>query len=505
MQPTSRVVRFQLLAILLVAACGLVYELLITTAASYLLGNTVLQYSLGIGIFIGSMGIGSWFSKFVEAPIEAAFLKFQLALATLGALSTLVVHWAFWSSATPSLIVYLLIAVVGALTGFELPLLMRMLKEKAEFNRLIASALALDNIGCLIASLVFPLILLPHLGLIRTAMATGALNLAVVAFGLYYFDLKPKIRLQLTLVTALLTILLGVGLWQATWIGDMMENRLYQDGIVYSDQSPYQKIVMTNHKRDLRLFLNGQLQFSSVDEHRYHESLVHPAFGLHRSPKRVLVLGAGDGLATREILRYPSVEEIILCDLDEKVSNLAKNFSPLTKLNQNSLHDPRVRIVHQDAFSYLFEDQDPFDVILADLPDPSTPLLAKLYSREFYRRIMALLKKDGIFATQATSPFTAPEAYHTIVSTIRATGLRARPYRTFIPSFGEWGFVLASPQPLNLQNWKPIADLRFLNPDLFPSLFTWSSDSLSPEPTIVSTLDNISVTFAYQKALEREL
>jgi spermidine synthase len=334
---------------------------------------------------------------------------------------------------------------------------------------------------------------------------TGALNLAVVAFGLYYFDLKPKTRLQLTLVTALLTILLGVGLWQATWIGDMMENRLYQDGIVYSDQSPYQKIVMTNHKRDLRLFLNGQLQFSSVDEHRYHESLVHPAFGLHRSPKRVLVLGAGDGLATREILRYPSVEEIILCDLDEKVSNLAKNFSPLTKLNQNSLHDPRVRIVHQDAFSYLFEDQDPFDVILADLPDPSTPLLAKLYSREFYRRIMALLKKDGIFATQATSPFTAPEAYHTIVSTIRATGLRARPYRTFIPSFGEWGFVLASPQPLNLQNWKPIADLRFLNPDLFPSLFTWSSDSLSPEPTIVSTLDNISVTFAYQKALEREL
>jgi len=505
MKSSSRVVRFQLLAILVVAACGLVYELLITTAASYLLGNTVLQYSLGIGIFIGSMGVGSWFSKFVEPPIEAAFLKFQLALAALGASSTLIVHWAFWSSSTPSVIVYLLIAIVGGLTGFELPLLMRMLKERAEFNKLIASALALDNIGCFVASLIFPLVMLPQLGLVKTAMVTGALNLAVVAFGLYYFDLTRRTRRSLTLATVVLSVLLGVGIWKGNWLGDAIENRLYQDSIVFRDESAYQKIVMTNHKGDLRLFLNGQLQFSSVDEHRYHESLVHPALGLHPLPRRVLVLGAGDGLAVREILKHPSVVEVVLCDLDEKIPHLAKSFGPLTQLNRHSLHDPRVKIVNQDAFSFLFEDHDPFDVILADLPDPSTPLLAKLYSREFYKRLKTLLADNGVFATQATSPFAAPEAFHTIVSTIRSAGLNALPYRTSIPSFGEWGFVLASPHTLELRRWKPAPDLRYLNGKLLPLLFTWSEDTVSSDPAIVSTLDNISVTFAYKKALERQL
>ena len=231
-----------------------------------------------------------------------------------------------------------------------------------------------------------------------------------------------------------------------------VEALTYNDPIVYYQQTAYQKVVLTQYQDDLRLYLNGQLQFSSLDEARYHETLSASAMTSVKDPAHVLVLGGGDGLLAREILRYPSVTDVTIVDIDPDVTELARNNRLLKDLNHASLSDPRVKVVNDDAFTYVQDSKATYDVVLIDLVDPSNEKLAKLYSTEFYRNIEARLAPEGVMVTQATSTFFSPHAFSTVASTVAAAqpDRQILPFSTNIPSFGEWGFVLSTRTPQNL-------------------------------------------------------
>ena len=166
-------------------------------------------------------------------------------------------------------------------------------------------------------------------------------------------------------------------------LGDRIDDGLYQDTVIGRFQSRFQRVVLTRRADDLRLYLDGNLQFSSVDEYRYHEALVHPAMASVRRPERILLLGAGDGLALREILRWPSVRSVTLVELDPLILDIARRHPRLLALNQGSLTDPRVTVLTGDAFAYTRRLDDSFDVVIADFPDPDQAAVARLYSVGF--------------------------------------------------------------------------------------------------------------------------
>ena len=223
--------------------------------------------------------------------------------------------------------------------------------------------------------------------------------------------------------------------------------------MILSETTPYQAIILTRFDDRYRLFLDHSIQFDSLDEHRYHEALVHPAMGLAPRRASVLVLGGGDGMAVREVLRHEGVERVVLVDLDPRVTELFSQNPALTALNGDALNDPRVEIVNGDAWAWLAEDDGVYDVIIADLPDPKSVALSKLYSIEFYAMMTERLSGQGLFVTQAGSPTFSPGAFWTVEATLAATRnplvpgdtLSTLPYHVYVPSFGDWGFVLAAP------------------------------------------------------------
>jgi spermidine synthase len=316
----------------------------------------------------------------------------------------------------------------------------------------------------LFASILFPLIFIPYLGLIRTSFLFGVLNVAValVVCHLFAHELQRRRHLQWIAWVSLL-FLLG-GAIASEKIISLAESMMYQDAIVYARSSPYQRIVITRHKNDWRLFLNGNLQFSSNDEYRYHEALVHPAMTNHTAPKRILILGGGDGMAAREVLRYPSVESVDLVDLDAEMTQLFRNNPLLLRLNQNALQSPKVTIHNQDAFLWIKNQSTPFDLAVVDFPDPSNYSLGKLYTAAFYRQLYELLSPNGMAVIQATSPFVAKQSFWIIHETIRAAGFQTLPYHCHVPSFGEWGYILAYKQGALAEKVNPLpAGLRFFD------------------------------------------
>lgn len=432
--------------VFVVAACGLIYELLIATISSYLVGSSVTQFSLCIGTFIGSMGLGSYVSQYLNGKLLRPFIAVEIALAFIGGLAAWALYgaYAYWSGGYWVVLFGLLIAI-GGLVGIELPILTRLLQRYGALKTTIAQALSFDYIGSLLGSIAFPLVLLPTLGTTRAAFLVGLINLGVAVYNLYIFrgqmrDYRPGIAL---------CVALGVGLGAGLAFADkgtaLFERRLYDDQILLTRQTPYQRIVITRFRDDLRLYLDGNLQFSANDEYRYHEALVHPAMLLSASVEDVLVLGGGDGLGIREVLKHPQVKHVTLVDIDPEMTHLAKTYPALVQQNGNAFADPRVEIVHTDAYKFLETGSTKYGVIIGDLPDPNHEALAKLYSREFYGLILRRLGKGGIFVTQATSPMMARDAFWCVDATVRAAGFATTPYHVYVPSFGDWGFVLAQP------------------------------------------------------------
>jgi spermidine synthase len=331
------------------------------------------------------------------------------------------------------------------MVGMEVPLVMRALNQRqGEFKEIVSKVLTFDYLGALAVSLLFPLLLAPKLGLARTAFLFGICNALVALWMTKLFqDQLKKAKLQ-ALKAVLVLCLLLVGFGFSDRMTQWTEKRLFGDEIVHAETSQYQRIVVTRYKDDIRLHINGNLQFSSKDEHRYHEALVHPAMQTLPAAKRVIVLGGGDGLAVRELLKYPQLQEIVLIDLDPMITDLFKTSSVLTKLNQNSLNHAKVRVVNEDAFQWLEKNSDMFDAAIVDFPDPSNYALGKLYSVPFYRLLSKHIAPNGLAVIQSTSPYFAPNAFWSINATLKETGLRTWPYHAYVPSFGEWGFIIAS-------------------------------------------------------------
>ena len=152
--------------VIIIATCGLIYELLAGTLASYVLGDSVTQFSLIIGIYLFAMGVGSWLSRFVENNIAERFIEIELAVAILGGVSAPLLFLSFASLSFFSIILYSVVFGIGTLVGLEIPLLMRILKDELDFKELVARVLALDYVGALAASILFPIFLVPTLGLV---------------------------------------------------------------------------------------------------------------------------------------------------------------------------------------------------------------------------------------------------------------------------------------------------------------------------------------------------
>ena len=486
-----------LASVFLIAACGLVYELAAGALASYLLGDSVLQFSTVIGVYLFAMGLGSWLSRFVERQLIGVFLQVELLVGVIGGLmpaALFAVHSLLPpGAATPfRVLLYGLVLLVGTLVGLEIPLVMRILKR--HFNAryglkdLVSQVLTFDYLGALLVALAFPLVLVPHLGLVRTGVAFGLLNVAVAAWALWLFRAELRARRSHTVACALSAGLLLAALAGAEQLTTWAEDRFYGEHIVFKQSSPYQRIVVTEGHAGTRLFLNGNLQFHAKDEYRYHEALVQPAMAAHGAPRRVLVLGGGDGMAVREVLRHPGVEQVTLVELDPFMTTLFRDDPRLAALNGHALSNPRLRIVNADAFGWLEQQTETFDVIVIDFPDPSNFALGKLYTASFYELVDHHLAASGYAVVQTTSPLIARRSFWTVVTTIESVGLTATPYHAHVPSFGEWGFVLASRRPFRLPTQFP-PGLRFLTPQGMPALLHFPSD-MARVPTEVNRLSN---------------
>jgi spermidine synthase len=465
-----------LASVLLIAACGLIYELVAGTLASYLLGDSVTQFSTIIGTYLFAMGIGSWLSRYVTRRVAARFVIVELMVGAAGGFSSALLFLAFAYTDGFRLVLYALVVIIGVLVGLEVPLLMRLLRERFEFKDVVAHVLTFDYLGALGASLLFPIVLVPRLGLVRAAMLFGLVN-ACVALWTTRLLRESLGHATTALRTAGVVVVaaLVAGMAYADRILQVGEENIYADEIVLARDTPYQRIVITAWKDDLRLFLNANLQFSSRDEYRYHEALVHPGLAALPGARRVLVLGGGDGLAVREILKYPKVASVTVVDLDPEMTRLFSTHPELRRLNHSSLTDPRVHVVNDDAFTWLESARAVYDFAVVDFPDPSTFSLGKLYTTTFYARLARRLAPDGLIVVQSTSPLFARRSYWCIVSTIEQTGMITAPYHVYVPSFGEWGFVLAG-----RSRWTPPralpAELRFLAVDTMPQLFQFPRD-----------------------------
>lgn len=462
-------------SVCLIAACGLIYELVAGALASYLLGDSVTQFSTIIGTYLFAMGIGSWLSRFVTRGVVTRFVVVELLVGVVGGLSSLLLFLAFAYTEAFRPTLYTLVTLIGILVGLEIPLLMRILKDRFSFKDVVSNVLTFDYIGALFASLLFPLLLVPRLGLVRSALLFGVINVAVGLWSTWLFrDVLPR-RRALQATGALALLVLCAGLWKGQAITTLAEEGMYADPIILAKDTRYQRIVLTSWKDDLRLYLNGHLQFASRDEYRYHESLVHPGLSAAAARGRVLVLGGGDGLAVREILKYPQVQQVTLVDLDEGMTQLFRTHPRLTELNAGSLNDKRVTVVNADAFTWLDTHPTQFDFVVIDFPDPSNYHVGKLYTSAFYRLVKQHLAPGAFLVVQSTSPMFARQSYWSIVATLEGAGLRTWPYHVYVPSFGDWGFVIAGEAsyapPRTLPN-----GLRYLTVATLPSLFDFPAD-----------------------------
>ncbi len=484
------------LSVLLIAACGLIYELIAGTLASYLLGDSVLQFSTVIGTYLFAMGVGSAASRYLRGSLVARFVEIELMVGIVGGFSSSVLFLAFAYTHAFDLALYLLVIAIGILVGLEIPLLMRILEGRFRLRDLVSHVLTFDYLGALAASIAFPLWLVPKLGLVRAAILFGIINALVALWSTFLFRDQLPLRFSLRTACVVVLLLLGGGMVASNWIQSQADDQLFADEVIFERNTRYQRIVVTRWKDDLRLFLNAHLQFSSRDEYRYHESLVHPGLSSLPWARRALVLGGGDGLAVRELLKYPNLESITLVDLDPEMIRLFTEHPMLAPLNNFAFRNPRVHVINADAFPWLDENQGVWDFVVVDFPDPTSYSLGKLYTTAFYRLLRKHVAENGLAVVQSTSPMFSRQSYWCIVDTLQQAGFKTWPYHVYVPSFGEWGFTLAG------NDWRPPstlpAGLKFLTVSIVPQLFDFPED-MKPVTADVNRLNDQILVRYYEK------
>lgn len=477
-------------AVFIAGLCSIVYELLISTAATYFLGDSVKQFSITIGIYLFSMGIGAFFAQYNQNKPLRFFIIIEFLLAILGGLSIPLIYYLFveLDAAQTQWCIWGLIFLIGLLTGTEVPLLTFALKN-IEFKEGLSQVLSLDYFGGLIATLVFPFVLLPFVGLFHSSLLFGFINLCLGLVVIYL--VKDKWRNYFLFAAIGIVAIIGLLFIKSDELLSNWDNRIYRAPIAEKIQTPYQLIVLTKKQEDIRLYLNRVIQFSSRDEHRYHESLVHTPLGVHREARRVLILGGGENLAAREVLKHSSIISVDVVDLDSMIFHLAKTNEDLIGINKNAAIDPRVNLIADDAFNFLSNTKNSYDIIISDLPDPNSEATAKLYTRQFFSLAKSCLKEDGIFITQAGEIYMANTAFNCIKTTVNEVYEEVYPLHCYIPSFGDWGFVMASDHKLDFSKVKGALpdSLLYLSEKNMLASFDFPKDIPDYE-TKVNHLDN---------------
>lgn len=481
---------FGIIAVL--AGCGLVYEYLLSHYAGRVLGAMETAIYGVIGIMIVSMGVGSFLARAIKSPFTG-FAWLEALIALLGSSAVLIIAGVFaLSNLFPQMLAntfglppdllpsggmirsfgwiaqsspYVMGAVLGILIGMEIPLAARVREklygEHLEHNT--GSIYGVDYIGAGVGAGLWVLFML-SIDISRAAALTASANIAV---GLAFFLLfRRRIRWGALLVTAHVLVaglVVAVGIYGADWDA-AMEDLLYRDKVVYRVDTQYQHLTITERLVDptqppvLSFYINGRMQFASNDERIYHSMLVYPALAASARQANVLVIGGGDGLALRDILRWNPMRVVVL-DLDEDLVDFFSHpvdshgriiNQRLLDLNRYSFQDPRVQLRFGDAFlsvDELLRSEEHFDAIIVDLPDPGHPDLNKLYSARFYAKLKSLLSGDGAMGVQSTSPYHAKRAFLSIGKTVKHAGFRhVEQYHHNVPSFGEWGWTIAVKQ-----------------------------------------------------------
>jgi spermidine synthase len=442
---------------------GIVAEYILSTLASYFLGDSILQWTLVLSFMLFSMGLGSSLTKRMENGLLEKFIFLEFGLSILVTFSAIAVYLVSSQTTYNSLLIYGLSILIGMLIGMEIPLVTRLNEHYEELRVNIASVMESDYYGSLVGGLFFAFVGLPILGLTYTPFVLGFLN-SVVALALFW-----RFRGLIPIATRNVLFACGIGI-VVLWVAGVIfakpivlfaEQLRYKDQVIYAEQSRYQKIVITQWKSDYWLFINGSQQLSTLDEVMYHEPLVHPIMSLHPYPQDVLILGGGDGCAVRDLLQYESLKTVTLVDLDPAMTNLGKNHEVLKTLNQKSLHNNKVSIFNQDAYLFLENTRKRYDVIIIDLPDPKSVELNRLYTQEFYMLCHRVLRPEGLVITQSGSPYYATKAFTCIGKTMREAGFATVQMHNQVLTLGEWGWTLGSKKWEQKELLARLRSLRF--------------------------------------------
>ncbi|GAB6065401.1 polyamine aminopropyltransferase [Aquifex pyrophilus] len=471
---------------------GLVAEYSVATLATYLLGNAVFQWSVIISLFLLFMGIGSRLTRYIpDNKLVDIFVIAEVSLSLLVSLSPLIAYHFGSYPFELRVVIYSLSALIGTLIGLEIPIAVRINNRYEELKVNLSSILEKDYLGSLPAGLLYAYFLLPKLGLPYTTLIAGLLNLSVAIL----FSLSFPVRLTLKVLPLLVGLILALYGFFASRIILYEEQRFYGEQIVSFIQTPFQKVVLTKYKNIYSLYLDGHIQFSTLDEKRYHETLVHIPASLIKSYEKALILGGGDGLALREVLKYP-FGSITLVDLDGKFVDFSRKNPIMRKINEDSFKDPRVKVILNDAFNFVFKTNEKFDLVVIDLIDPRTYSSARVYSLEFYKRLKRVLKRDGVFITQAGDVFFRRKVFCAILKTIREAGFYTMPLVVNIPSMGEWGFIVGSKEKKRFKALK-IKNLSYLSDNLARAIILTGSSVRCGEEEINRILKPIVLEYYY--------
>ena len=536
------------LAIFVMGGCGIAYEYSLSKVSSDLLGNSVQQWAVVIAVMLFFMGVGAEIQqRLPDRWMVDALAGSQILLALLGGFGPLILIQVFaYYPLHFSLAHYGLISICGLLIGLEIPLITRLNEAfMPSMRHNIGKVLRMDYAGALLGGLFWTFLLIPRFTITRTALILALITLAGAFACLWIFRHQAQRSLLWTVLLAGALALCGAGFWKSGDWAFHAEQSLYRDQVIYAKTSPYQRIVLTRGRNgNLRCYINGHLQFSEDDEYIYHELLTHPAMALARKRERILILGGGDGLALREVLKYPTVREVTLVDLDPEMTMMAATQPDVVRLNGGALSDERLRLktipaegsgetakivtpngsarflnaktsfpdielVHEDASRYVAKAGGTFDVIILDFPDPSSPGLAKLYGLSFYGQLHALLNEGGVVIQQSTSPWHARDAFCCIGRTLEAAEFSVMPIHVNIPSFGDWGWWIAVPK-----SNKSTAELtdsfskiktfevprRYLTQSTLQAAAVFAPTALDTQFDDITTLDDPAIYRHYLKA-----
>jgi spermidine synthase len=524
------------LSILFTGATGLVNEYILSTISSYILGNSIEQFSITIAIMMLFMGIGGYIQQFVDDKfLIEKFIFIEIMLAIIGSFAPIAVYAIFgYMENHFNLFLYFFIATIGFLIGFEIPFVARINQQYTKnLKTNIAFIISADYVGAFIGALIWVFLLLPFLHIFKIGFLVSGLNFFIAFITMIYFKkfILKTIFIVYSIIFVVLSLILVYGYNYSEQYDKLIEQKLYEDKVVFSTTTKYQHIAVTHNSTidDYRLYLNGNLQFSSLDEIRYHEFLVHPAMSLAKKTDNILVLGGGDGLAVKQIQKYKP-KNITLIDLDSKMTQIATSNKILQKLNNNAFQNQNiifldakitsnrqkdiyiknddnnesylatVDIYNIDAMNYLNDiNNTKFNVVVIDLPDPNSVELSKLYSKEFYLNLKKVINIDTIISIQASSSYFAKEIYLSIGRTIRSANYNTIPYHHNIPSFGEWGFYMFSlnkglKADLNLQ-----VDTDYITDALFKASLVFGKNDLVTKKTYINTLMNPRLFYDYQR------